>query len=973
MHSLVQSITTACLVVTLAVPAAAEAVPGAAAAGGEAVSARAPAFTGTITGQVVDRSSQRPLSGVQINIPELRRGALTQENGRFIIPNVPAGRYTIEASSVGFGTVTQEVAVESGGTAVVNFELASRAIALDEVVVTASPASEQRRRAIGTGIASVDVENRLRDAPVTSFNELLQGREPGVVNVSSGGTTGTAGLNVLRGITSLTQDNQPLIYVDGVRLDRSNTTLVGTGGQAISRLVDIPPQDIARIEVIKGSAATAMYGSEASSGVIQIFTKRGRPGETSYDATIKLGANHIPRNLPRQHPDPIYPSANDFLSTGLYQEYTGSVRGATDLFSYFVSGSHTDSEGSFVNNYMKRTTGRINLSFRPAESFTGDVSSSFGYTDVRLPSNDNVTTGILTNMYLGNPMDRGVEWDPWGSAFQPIAIELSRDRNDEAYRYSTGVTLTHRPFTGFSQRMTLGLDYLSGQGTTLTPWFDYPDGRAPAQGGKTIIRRNNLQTNIDYGASLTANLSPSVESQTSVGMQFYTQRDHRSTAAGNRFGAPPLRSLGGTEAASVGESEVRYTTGGLFAQQQIGFDNKLFFIVGGRADGSSAFGENFGFSFFPKASVSYVISDEEWFSLPSFSTLRLRAGFGTAGTQPGAFDKLRVWTTTSGMSQLIGIRPARVGNPDIGPEISREFEGGFDAGLFDDRMTLEFTAYHQQTEDILVDYNFAPSTGIVATQLRNAGTVRNVGFEVSSRLTLMERSGLQWNLNAGYAYNNNEVVDLGGSPSIVLDRFGSRIVEGYPISGKWEFVTVGRNADGFPIASDTAVYIGPSIPPHTGNIGTDVTFGRVAARVNGQFAVGHYVNHHLKPYMGQRRLGVPYFEVLQAAGGDRNAPEVLLFIAENSVYGDFVEPADWFKIREVSLSYELPSRLAGAIGAKGATLSAAGRNLLTFTKYSGVDPEVSATFSNSNNLSVGADFFTVPQSQQFVFGIAARF
>jgi TonB-dependent starch-binding outer membrane protein SusC len=325
------------------------------------------------------------------------------------------------------------------------------------------------------------------------------------------------------------------------------------------------------------------------------------------------------------------------------------------------------------------------------------------------------------------------------------------------------------------------------------------------------------------------------------------------------------------------------------------------------------------------------------------------------------------------MNGLIGIRPSRVGNPDLGPEISREIEAGLDANLFNDRLTLEFTGYHQQTNDILVDYQFPISTGILATQLRNAGEVRNRGMEVAARTTLMERGRVSWLMNAGYAYNNNTVLNLGGTPSVVLDRFGSRIVEGYPISGKWERVTVGRDAAGFPIASDTAVYIGPSIPPHTGNLGSAFTVGDLTINVNNQFALGHYVNYHLKPYMAQRALGTDYFAMLAANGGIASAEAVRIFVAENGVYGDFIERADWFKVRELSLAYTVPARLVGAFGAKGATASVAARNLLTFSRYSGVDPEVSATFSSSNNLSIGADFFTVPPSRQFVAGMSFRF
>ncbi|TVP42129.1 MAG: TonB-dependent receptor [Gemmatimonadales bacterium] len=966
MISHVRILWTPSLILALAIPGPAGALADAPTdPGGES-------FQGTITGQVVDRSNRRPLAGAQVMIPALEMGTVTNAEGTFRLGNVPAGTHQLAVQFIGYERVTQQIDVASGETLTLNLQMVSRAIALDEVVVTSSPAGEARRRALGTNVASVNVEQALRDAPITSLNDILQAREPGVVNMSSSGSTGTAGLNILRGITSLTQDNQPLIYIDGIRMDRSNRSEIATGGQTLSRLNDINPQDIARIEVIKGSAATAMYGSEASSGVIQIFTKQGTPGEVVYEAGVRLGANQIPKNLPLQHPDPQYPSANDFLSTGLYQEFNASVRGATEHLSYFVSGSHMDNEGSFINNFQTRSTGRGNMVFRPTETFDGMLSSSFSRQRTRLSTNDNVTTGILTNVYLGNPLTRGTAYDPYGSAFQTVWREIERERYDFNTRYTAGLTLNHRPGGGFSHRLALGLDYISAGGSQLTPWYEDP-GRAPFQGGKSENRRITLNTNIDYGASFTRPLSDRYEARISAGGQFYTQDMNNTSAAGTNFIAPPLKSIGGTETRGAGENELRYTTGGLFSELQLGYQDRLFFTVGFRADGSSAFGEDFGFSTFPKASVSYVISDESWFDYRHISTLRLRSGWGTAGTQPGAFDKLRLWGTTQGMDGMMGFRPTRQGNPDLGPEVSTEIEGGFDAGLFEDRVSVEFTAYSQRTDDILVSFQFPVSTGILANQLRNAGTVRNRGFEVGTTVSLVETPTLAWRMNAGYAYNSNEVLNMAGTPRQIVDRFGTQIVEGYPIAGKWEQVIVGHDEQGMPIASDTAVYLGPSIPPHTGNLGSDLSLRSLTIRATGQFAMGHVVNNHLRPYMAINRVGVDYYNVLEAAGGDPDHPDVTRFMAEQGIYGENIEDADWLKLRELSASYALPTSLSQRMGASSVRLTAAGRNLLTFSRYSGADPEVSATFSSGNNLSIGADFFTVPPSRQFVFGINMTF
>jgi len=926
---------------------------------------------GTITGQVTDQAGN-PLAGAQVFVQGTNIGALTDAEGRYRLANVPAGEATLRVQRIGFGTGERTVTVTSGETVAADFQLSETAIGLDEVVVTGSPAGEQRRRAIGTGIASIDVENTLANAPITSFNELLQGREAGVVSMAASGTAGTAGPMILRGITSLTQDNQPLIYIDGIRLDRSNTNLVGTGGQVIDRLSDINPQDISRMEVIKGAAATALYGSEASSGVIQIFTKRGQAGETQYSAGVRLGANRIPQNLPLMHPDPQYPSANDMLSTGLHQEYTASMRGGTDQFGYYVAGSHVDSEGSFVNNVFQRSGVRLNLEARPSERFTAGFTSSFNRSDIQLPPNDNWIDGILTTLYLGNPVTRGTESDPWGGAFIPVPLAMAREIYDRTNRFTGGVNLQHRLSPAFTHRVTVGVESVDGQGITFRPYWTEP-GQADRPGTRSVNSRTNLQTNIDYSASFTQQLGENLEAQISAGSQFFTRSDHRVFATGTDFASPGLQSLGGTALASVNESDLSYTTGGLFAQGQFGYLDRIFLILGIRGDGSSAFGEAFGWQAFPKASLSYVISEEPWFQVPAISSLRLRGGWGTAGTQPGAFDAVRTFGNVVGMHGQPGIRAATFGNPDLAPEISHEFEAGFDLGFLGGRGNLEVTAYDQRTHDVLLGQRYPPSLGLLATQLTNVGQVHNRGFEISGNFALVERPGLRWGFNAGYAFNENEVVDLGDAPFMQIDRFGSRIVEGYPVSGKWERVTVGTDEEGFPIASDEVVYIGPSIPPHTGNLGTDLTVGTFTARAVGQFAAGHVVNNHLRPYMGFNRTGEEYWNEVIRHGNDPQHPEVLRFVERNRIFGDFIEDADWFKLREVSLSYGLPPRISGIMGARDATLTLAARNVLTLTSYTGTDPEMSATFGDGNNLSVGADFFSVPPAQQLMFGINVSF
>ncbi|HEY0970759.1 MAG TPA: TonB-dependent receptor [Gemmatimonadales bacterium] len=923
--------------------------------------------TGTIRGRVTAQGGAQPLGNVTVVVVGTRLGTQSAENGEYQILNVPAGQHTVRAQRLGYAQATATVTVAAGQTVTADLALGTVATALDEVVITGQPGAT-RRREIGTSIATIDASAKVAEAPISNISQLLQGRDAGITSLGSSGTAGGAGTIVLRGMTSMTRDNAPLIYVDGVRLDDDKSTLVTTGGQSTSRLNDINPADIERVEIIKGASATALYGTEASNGVIQIFTKKGKPGETEYRIGVKMGGTRIPSVFPYMHPDRTkYPSANDLISTGLFQEYTGSVRGGLPSVGYYVGGGYTDDQGSFVNNSFQRANGRLNLTLTPRDDITADLSSNFTWSKAALPMNDNYIYGILTTLLLGNPVIKGTPEDPYGGAFIPVPYVTQVESTEETFRFTGGFTLQHRVGERFNQRATIGMESVQGQGIQLWPYAPNP---VVPQGSRSVVRRDNLQVNVDYSASFNAQLM-GIATTTSVGGQIFTINDHRVSASGDKFAVPGVTLVGATsEQIDVGESQLKYTTAGVFIQEQFGFGDRLFLVGGVRMDGSSAFGKDFGMQVFPKASVSYVISDESWFDVPGVTSLRLRAGYGRAGQQPGAFDATRTYSTFTANNGQPAIHTANLGNANLAPEVSTEYEAGFEAGMFGDRMQLTANVYHQTTTDALLNRTYAPSLGFLSTQLTNLGEMRNFGVELSARGTAYQGSRLTVDLNASYAFNDNEVLDMGGTPFIQIDRFGTRVTEGYPVGGKWEYVTVGRDARGFPIRSDTAVYLGVSMPPHTGSFGADVNYGSIKLFANAQWAAGHVVNNMLRAYMPRGKTGERYFQAVIDNNDDPVNPKtdaVNILLAESRIFGDFIESADWLKLREVGLVYTLPGRVSAMVGGRTARLSVSARNILTITGYSGTDPEISSTF-DEGSLSIGADYFTVPQARQFLVG-----
>jgi TonB-dependent starch-binding outer membrane protein SusC len=926
--------------------------------------------TGTIAGQILEEGTGQGMSGVQVSVEGTGIGTVSGANGAFQLTDVPAGEVEVVAQMIGFASQSRTVQLQAGETVQLEFMLSPQALDLDEIVVTGTAGGTQRR-ALGASLSSIDAASLTEVAPVTSMEQLLQGRAAGVVGLGSTGTVGATGSLNLRGITSLTQGAQPLIYIDGIRLETSRGMV--SSGEAVSRLADVNLQDIDRVEVIRGAAASTLYGSEASSGVIQIFTKSGAGSDPVYSVSTRMGANQVPQNFPLMHPDPQYPSANDILETGLYYQTDASVRGSAGMVNYFLSGTHSSDEGSVPGNFHDRSGIRMNLGLSPAEGFEADFRTNFVRSQVGTLIMDNVTTSVLGNIMLGNPVELGSERDPYGGAFMPIDHALEQIRQQDTYRFIGGSTLSHRMGDRFTHRLTMGLDFAESE--QLTAW-PYSDELSFPRSQRNVTRERNIRTNLDYAGTVLFGLGDRWDGEFAFGAQL-AQRDQSATITeGLDFAAPGLELLGGTAQRDAGESELNYATGGFFLQQQMGYQNRIFLTGGLRVDGSSAFGDDFGLQPYPKISGSWVISESDWFHLPWVSSLRLRGGLGMAGMQPGAFDAQRTYEPFNHVGGQVAIRQATLGNPDLAPEVSREFEAGFEGSFFEERIDLEFTFYDQSTSDLLVSRSFPASAGFTANQLTNVGEMQNRGIELTLNGVLHQRPGLEWRAGATYSFNSNEMVSLDGLSSIQVDRFGTWIVEGYEVPSKWGIVSEGTDENGMPIPSAEEQYIGPAMPPHNGSFRTDVTWNQVSFFANAQWAVGHYVTYLGRPFMINSATGEEYYRTLMEAGGDPDAPEVQALRAQASCCpGDFVEPGDWLKLREIGASYTVPSEwLGGGDHGRSLRVFASGRNLLTFTGYSGTDPEIGAQFGDDETgLRVSSEFFSLPQRRQLLLGLDLGF
>jgi TonB-dependent starch-binding outer membrane protein SusC len=962
---------------------------------------------GTVRGRVVESGTMRPLNGVQVSIPGTNRGALTNASGDFILVGVPAGTHTVRAQFVGFTPAERAVTVTAGETAQLEFQLAQAAIALDEVVVTGTAGGSQRR-AIGNAVTTVQAAEVTERAPISTVTEILQARTPGLTVMQGSGTAGTASSFRIRGTGSLSAGNQPVFYVDGVRIQSGSQGGFGAGGQATSALNAINPEDIESIEVIKGPAAATLYGADAAAGVIQIITKRGRAGQqnTQWTARAEMGQTdwHLghPTNFTTCTPARIRSAAwggcagmdslgpveqrilsdnpmvrDDVLRNGASHNLGLSVRGGGDRYSFYLSGDREGEEGVFENNFFNRTTGRANFSVLPSEQWDVTASAQYTRSDTRLPLNDNATNGWQRNAYRGLPGWTGAPYAPGWRGLGPEQINIY-DNQERSERFILGVTANYQPTEWFRNRVTAGMD----AGTRLHTLF-YPidrTGRQPfgasAAGG--YISQYTPQTRnytLDYTGTVSNDLSRDLNSALSFGMNLNLYRFESLQAVGEGLIADNVRLVNTANVTRAFESMSEQNQIGFYVQEQLGWRNRLFLTGALRVDDNSAFGENFSTVVYPKLSGSWVVSEEPFFNLAGVDNLRLRAAWGQAGNAPAPFSADRTYAASTVLLEngvlASALRADAFGNPDIRAERGSEIEVGFEGSFLDNRAGVDVTFYDKTTRDALIPVNVAPSSGFAGSVLQNVGTIHNRGLEVSVFGTPVRTRNVSWDTRLGLSTNRNELTSFGGRDEFIGVGYGGsqRHEQGYPLGGYWAQEPV-RNDDGSlkllasgrPELGEWS-YIGSPVPTREVAFSNTVTlFGGLQLYAFADYKGGHYLYN----MAGQVR----HQDGNSWSANDPAASPESVMLGNWGGNMPWIERADFVKLREVSATYSLPTSWARRMGADGLSVSLAGRNLGLWTGYSGLDPEVNV---QGDHPFIRADFYSTPPLRRVVASMNVRF
>jgi len=978
---------------------------------------------GTITGRVVDSRTGSPLTDATVMVTGTTLRVVTNGQGEYRIGNVPAGSQNVSASRIGYAGSSQRVSVAAGQSATANFSLSTSAVNLNALVVQAS-GREARQRELGNAVSNITAD-QVPMATVQNFSQFLQGRAPGVVVAQSSGQLGSNARIRIRGVNSLSLNNDPLVIIDGVRISQDGG--VGqelfTGGQGTSRLNDLNPDDIESVEVLKGPAASALYGTQAANGVIQVTTKRGRAGRPNIrvysefsrqDENFDFPDNFLQRGFNAANVkvncdlaaraagtcvrlDSLYrynPLMSDItpIQQGALTHLGGSVSGGSEAVTYYLSGDNQHGVGVQRPNHLNRTNVRANLAGNSGSTLRLTASAGYTSQSTQLPQSDNSSASSLLWALRGAPTPTNIANNAgYGSGVSSSNLYLWENK-ESGNRFTGSTTGNYRPISWLSFNGTLGVDNNDRFiGTFVAPGSigSFPDGF------REQVRVHNTVFTANAGATATNQLRSSIAATTSAGVQWtsanpnYTYAEADVPAPGTILGGVP-----GAVDEGLYWTEPPDRLFGAYISEQLAISDRLFLNAAIRGDKSSASGADIGFITYPSLSASWVVNEEPWFpSIGQVSNLRLRAAYGKSGLRPTYLSANRTFTAAQvALDGTIanGFVVSRFGNSELQAEVTREIEFGGDIGLFDDRVSLEATHYNKRSQNALVSRTLAPSFGGPLSQFFNLGSVSNKGIEMALRTQPVRRRNLEINLDATYSANRNKLITFGDS-SVSPISLGTLQwhVEGYPVGSYFTTAYTYNDANGdgliqqsevvaVPTAEQTIpslnrTFFGSPLPKREMSFNADIRafgFARISALLDHKGGQKLFDNTRASRCTAANT--VSFCEERWVPGQSLEDQAAIQAVLKGISSAGFIEDASFTKLREVALTLTAPTSLTRRFGFRedGLSLTLAGRNLKTWTDYRGFDPEVNATGTSNLNAQ---EFYSVPPARSLVARIDVNF
>ncbi len=966
-----------------------------------------------VQGTVTDASSGAPIVDARISITGTTLQAVTDERGQYRLRGIRPGPVTIQVRRIGYRTAELRVVLGPGQIHTGDVSLVTSVMLLDEVVVTGT-AGEMKRRAQAATVTDINVADLAQVAPINSLHQVLQSRTTGVSVLQTSGSSGTSAQIRVRGASSIALSNEPLVYVDGVRIATGLGRVWFTGGQSYDRLHNIDPDDIESIEIVKGPAAATLYGADASTGVIQILTRSGRVGATRFSQTATLEYNTIHRNFePRtnygrctaahvansnnllcfgQEVGTLV-SDNPLLREGAFR--TGrtlrlgwSGRGGGTNYGYYTSLKHESEDGVLPNNAFERSNNRVNFRWFPVPSLALDAGIGLSRTRTDLPDNDNNALGWLGNAQLGLPTTRTVDGtgaNGWFGTQRDVAALSAIENQRQAHRTLGTLSATWTPLPWFTHRFIAGADWLREEDRRFIPRNDR-GSYAINVGVVGESRRGIERYTLDYLGNVQRDLSDRIVAHLSLGMQLIETRDEVVAAQGEGLTVNTNNVVSAASSRTSFQEWSLQRNIGFMGQLQVGLNDRLYAQFGVRFDNASSFGQHAGWVTLPKVGVSWVTSEEPFWKIGLLNTLRLRAAWGSTGRIPAPGAALTTLTPAPYLDGAVvqpGAIPANPGNAELRFERGEELEAGFDAGLFGDRLGVDVTHFRKITRDLILWRPLPPSLGFTQNPFVNIGRVLNRGWEIGLTAAPINTRTFSWDLRVGASTLHNEITDMGDiEPFGTLNRAETGMQVGAWVTNRILHID---EESGVVTVTEDREFAGNVLPTFEGNLSMAFTVFR-NFRIYGMLDTkrGHRVYNNSDWFretqvirsdnrLDPERLSTE--ERLRRYGNP--APGQPAFVTEsgaprtvNDVREAYIQKGDFVRLRELSVSLALPRGIARVFRAHGATIFLAGQNLGLWTEYEGFDPEVS--FASLDQFTRN-DFFTQPPPRRWIARFSLTF
>ncbi len=1015
------------------------------------------ALSGTVTNQ-----EGEPLIGVNVLIVGSAAGTVTDIDGNYSLEVNNGDRLVFSYT----GYESEELTVQAGQT---QLDVTLRpGVQLNEVVVTALGISRERK-ALGYAVQEVGSEQLLETKQPNVVN-ALQGQVAGVQVTSQGGGPGQAARIIIRGVNSLdpSAENQPLFVIDGLPIDNSTLTVGGGGSRNVSnRMADLNPDDIESISVLKGGAATALYGLRAANGAVIITTKRGKEGQLSVDFTSTagfeevnkfpetqktftqgFGGNYDPnsfwpswgstveeaRQQDPDHPEEIFNNFENAYETGTQFRNTLSITGGNQQATFRTSMSRFDHKGVLPFSNYQNTSLRFNGDFRANEKFSfggginyinsgGDRVNADAFNERLVywaPAKD-VTDYEFENGTMKGYRNGGQVGN------NPIYASKTNVFTDNVDRWIGNLKFQYSPFPWLSLNYRAGLDQYS----------DFRTRRAPAPRGvenenvlsdnglgfvyETQIRNRDINSN--FNAQLQHSFNDRLNVSLLVGHDVFIEDYKRVTTTGDELDIWDLYTLNNASIIQTSSYEEDYRLMGLYGDLSVAFDDVLFLTITGRNDWTSTLPKESRSFFYPSVSLGYIFTESfvtpEWFTYG-----KLRASYAEIGKDTRPYRINTVYERAAGfpINEITGwTRGDQKGSVDLLPERTSTFEIGADLRFFRNRLGLDITWYRSNSKDQIIPVPVSEATGFSSFVL-NAGEVQNQGLELVLRATPVQASDFSWDILVNYANNQNEVVAiregieeifLGSSFGYAGSTASTRLIVGQPYANIYgrsfaryyedpsedDGLTLATDRpiligeDGFPVIDTEQRILGNATPAWFGSItntfrwkGLNLSFmfdTRQGVQKYNQMG-NFFAAFGIAPYTTNRNETIVFEGV--TANGQPNTQEVWLGQGvgpDGENYGagyyrnyyrgateNFVEDADWWRLRNLSLGYTLPARWLQNAPIRRVNLTLTGTNLWLSTPYTGFDPEGNRGNSNADD---GLGGFTYPGVRTFFATLSLGF